>query len=303
MKWLKITLLFIVILGILYILSTSLRLKSDLKEAKKKLDNYRPNQMNLSYGNIEYLDIGAGETLLVCHGIFGGFDQGYESVKNFSNNYRIISPSRFGYLNSDILGNGTPKEQCKAYVELLDKLNIEKVFIVGESAGGTVAIRFALDYPNRCKGLILYSSAMPETKKPEKINLHQAPPDFLCNNLAMYLVSPFFKSTMGMDSSVVKTMLPINKRSTGVKIDGKITNPDMAINYDDYTVETIKVPILVLQAKDDKLTKYDKFIDSVKRFDNITLKVFNSGGHLLVGHDEEIRKTVSHFIYQANHNN
>ncbi|PID70938.1 MAG: alpha/beta hydrolase [Flavobacteriales bacterium] len=252
--------------------------------------------MALSYGNIEYLDKGTGEVILVCHGIFGGFDQGYESVKDLSNDYRIISPSRFGYLNSDILGKGTPEEQGKAYVELLDKLNIDKVFILGTSAGGTVAIRFALDYPERCKGLILYSSAMPETKKPAKINLHQAPPDFLCNNLAMYLISPFFKSIMGMESTVVKTMLPIDERKAGVKIDGEITNPDMAVNYDYYDIEMIKVPTLIIQAKDDKLTKYDKFVDSVKRFKNSTLKIFDSGGHLLVGHDKEIRETVSNFI-------
>lgn len=133
----------------------SIKLTIDLKDAKEKLKSYQPSQMILSYGNIEYLDRGDGEVLLACHGIFGGFDQGYESLKDLTKDFRILSPSRFGYLNSDVLGKGTPEEQCKAY-------------IVGTSAGGTVAIRFALDYPNRCKGLILYSSAMPETEKPKK---------------------------------------------------------------------------------------------------------------------------------------
>ena len=296
MKNLKILFVIIIISISFYTIIMSIKLTIDLKEANEKLKSYQPSQMILSYGNIEYLDRGDGEVLLVCHGIFGGFDQGYESLKDLTKDFRILSPSRFGYLNSHVLGKGTPEEQCKAYIELLDKLNIDKVFIVGTSAGGTVAIRFALDYPNRCKGLILYSSAMPETEKPKKINLYQAPPNFLCNNLPMYLISPFFKTIMGMESNVVKTMLPIDKRKKGVKIDGEITNPDMAVNYDNYNIEEIEIPTLIFQSKDDKITKYEKFITSVKRFKNSTLKIFETGGHLLVRHEKEINETVKNFI-------
>ena len=56
--------------------------------------------------------------------------------------------------------------QTAAYVELLDKLGIDKVYLLATSAGGSVAIRFALDYPQRTKGLILYCSAMPPVEKP-----------------------------------------------------------------------------------------------------------------------------------------
>lgn len=296
MKNLKILFIILIICIFFYTMIMSIKLNNDLKEANEKLKRYQPSQMILSYGNIEYLDRGNGEILLVCHGIFGGFDQGYESLKDLTKDYRILSPSRFGYLNSDVLGKGTPEEQCKAYIELLDKLNIDKVFIVGTSAGGTLAIRFALDYPNKCKGLILYSSAMPETEKPKKINLYQAPPNFLCNNFPMYLISPFFKTIMGMESNVVKTMLPIDKRKKGVKIDGEITNPDMAVNYDNYIIEEIEIPTLIFQSKDDKITKYEKFITSVKRFKNSTLKIFETGGHLLLGHEKEINETVINFI-------
>lgn len=296
MKNLKILFIILIICIFFYTMIMSIKLNNDLKEAIEKLKSYQSSQMILSYGNIEYLDRGNGEVLLVCHGIFGGFDQGYESLKDLTKDYRILSPSRFGYLNSNVLGKGTPEEQCKAYIELLDKLNIDKVFIVGTSAGGTLAIRFALDYPNRCKGLILYSSAMPETEKPKKINLYQAPPNFLCNNFPMYLISPFFKTIMGMESNVVKTMLPIDKRKKGVKIDGEITNPDMAVNYDNYIIEEIEIPTLIFQSKDDKITKYEKFITSVKRFKNSTLKIFETGGHLLLGHEKEINETVINFI-------
>lgn len=58
------------------------------------------------------------------------------------------------------LMENTPAEQATAYVELLDKLGIDRVYLLATSAGGSVAIRFALDYPERTKGLILYCYAM-----------------------------------------------------------------------------------------------------------------------------------------------
>ena len=61
-------------------------------------------------------------------------------------------------------------------MELLDRLGINEVYVLSTSAGGSVAIRFALDYPERTKGLILYCSAMPLTEKPAKYAEYVGPP-------------------------------------------------------------------------------------------------------------------------------
>ena len=45
--------------------------------------------------------------------------------------------------------NFNMKEEVQACVELLDKLGIDKVYLLATSAGGSIAIRFALDYPER----------------------------------------------------------------------------------------------------------------------------------------------------------
>ena len=117
---------------------------------------------------MSYVDSGSGEVILSIHGIFGGYDQAYDTCSDFSEKYRILAPSRFGYLGSDTMGSGTPKEQAKAYVELLDALGIPQVYVLATSAGGSVAIRLALDYPERIRGLILFCSAMPPAERPVK---------------------------------------------------------------------------------------------------------------------------------------
>ena len=286
----------VLLLLAVYLIVQGIRCSIAVKESKERLAAYGAETVQLSYGNTSYVDTGEGETILSVHGIFGGYDQAYDTCKDFSSDYRIIAPSRFGYLGSDILGDGTPAEQATAYVELLDKLGIDKVYLLATSAGGSVAIRFALDYPERTKGLILYCSAMPFTEKPEKYSEYAGPPAFLCNDFTMFLISPLFDPIMGMEPATIYSMLPVSDRKNGVVLDASVTNLDMARNYDDYRIEELQVQALVFHAKDDKLASYTDTEKAVKRFPNCTFIPFESGGHLIAGHGEEIKEAVSKFI-------
>lgn len=279
-----------------YLIVQGIRCSMATKEKQKQLSEYDAKMIPLSYGDMSYVDEGSGEVILSVHGIFGGYDQAFDTCKDFGSEYRILAPSRFGYLGSDILGSGTPAEQAAAYVELLDKLEIDKVFVLATSAGGSIAIRFALDYPERTKGLILYCSAMPPAQKPEKYSEYAGPPELLCNDYAMFLLSPLFEPIMGMNPTTIYSMLPISKRKDGVVLDASITNPDMARNYDSYVIESLQVPTLILHAKDDKLASYADVEKARNRFPNCTLVSFETGGHLMVGHGDEVKKAVTEFV-------
>lgn len=280
----------------IYLIVHGIRCNMAVKEGKERLVTYGAKTANLSYGNMTYVDRGEGKIILSVHGIFGGYDQAYDTCKNFSSDYRIIAPSRFGYLGSDILGNGTPAEQAFAYVELLDELGIDKVYLLATSAGGSIAIRFALDYPERTKGLILYCSAMPYAEEPKKYSEYVGPPAFLCNDYAMFFISPLFEPIMGMESSTIYSMLPVEDRKEGVILDASVTNPDMARNFDDYEIESLQVPSLILHAKDDKLANYEDTLNALGRFPNCKFISFETGGHMMVGHSKEIEKAVSEFV-------
>lgn len=53
---------------------------------------------------------------------------------------------------------GGRQEQSTALIELLDTLNIEKVYVLGASAGGTPAMRFTLDDPERTARALFFSA-------------------------------------------------------------------------------------------------------------------------------------------------
>lgn len=290
--------------GVLFIIATVLviqyvQLQRELAVAEQRLNDYQPQHRALSYGDMTYVDKGTGPVILVAHGISGGYDQGYEALHGKEDQYRILAPSRFGYLGSAVPEDASPKAQAAAYVELLDELGIEKVFLLGTSAGGTIAIRFALDYPDRTEGLILYSSAFPLAEKPESYSNYQGPPAFLCNDFSMWLLRPWFKPMMGMEPDTIYGMLPVNERKEGMVIDASIVNPDMARNFDQYPIEEMEVPALIVGARDDKLANFDAMEQAISRFQNYTLLAFDNGGHMMAGHEQEIDAALDAFIQKS----
>ncbi|MGI6072631.1 MAG: alpha/beta fold hydrolase [Lachnospiraceae bacterium] len=267
-----------------------------LTKAHKRLSNYDVKTAALSYGDVTYLDEGNGEVILSVHGIFGGYDQAYETVKARKSANRLIAPSRFGYLGSDTKDDGSPKAQADAFAELLDFLNIDSVFVLATSAGGTPAIRFALDYPERVKGLILFCSAMPPDQEPESYLQYQAPPKALISDYAMYLISPLFKPLMGLPPSTVEDIQPVSERKAGAILDGEQTNPDMERHFDQYSVESLKMPTLILHAKDDSVASFEKTRLAVPRFPDCTFIAFEDGGHMMAGHEQEINEALDRFL-------
>jgi pimeloyl-ACP methyl ester carboxylesterase len=145
----------------------------------------------------------------------------------------------------------------------------------------------------------LYSSAAPLKDKPETYTEYAGPPEFLCSNFGMWLLSPFFKPIMGMEPEVIHTMLPVSERREGMILDAKQANPDMARNFDDYSIESLQAPTLIFHAKDDKMADYALMEQAAPRFPNHTFITFETGGHLMQGHGGEIDKALDEFIAET----
>lgn len=296
------------ILLILFVLITIvvIQYKIDIKNAYERLNNYNIKVINTDYGKISYMDQGTGETILISHGIFGGYDQAFVSLKDLvGDSYRKIAPSRFGYPGSDLPYQATPRNQAKAFLNLLDELGIKKAYIITTSAGSAAGIIFAAEYPDRLKGLILLSSGVPNAKKTrDEIKGMMGPPAPIVNDFPMWLSTKYFgfvfKSMFAsdIDKSVFDTMLPVKPRKKGIKVDETITNIDMDINFDDYKIEKITVPILVIHAKDDPMAKYEN-IEKFIGLTNAKTALFETGGHLITGHDNAVSTAIKEFIEDA----
>ncbi len=293
----KVKIIVLVMLAILICLGV-INFLSTKKAAAERFATYeaKADTITTSFGKMSYIDEGAGEPIMSVHGICGGYDQAYDSLADKTKQYRVLAPSRFGYPGTDMPQNATIDMQTDAFVELLDYLEIEKTYVLATSAGGTSAIKFALNHPDRVKGLILYCSGYPRLEAPEKEISMAGPPSFLCNDFAMWAISPLFKPLMGMEQSTLTMIMPFAEKRDGIVFDGKVTNTDMYNHYKEYDLSQLKVPVLMIHAKDDKLADYEGVAPWAEKIPDCTFVPLEGGGHLMEGNEAVISVALDEFV-------
>lgn len=119
--------------------------------------------------SVHYKEQGAGQTaFILLHGFGASAFSWREVMGPFSELGRVIAYDRpaFGLTSRPMPGDWTgenpysPESQAAIVVGLMDALGIEKAWLVGNSAGGTVAVYTALTHPERVAGLILVDAAI-----------------------------------------------------------------------------------------------------------------------------------------------
>ena len=113
--------------------------------------------------NIHYKEAGAGERTFILLHPFGGSTYSWrEVIDEFAQYGKVIAYDRpaFGLTERPLPGDWEEnpygmKANVEILRELLDSMGVEKAVLVGNSAGGGVAVAFALEYPERIDELIL----------------------------------------------------------------------------------------------------------------------------------------------------
>lgn len=117
------------------------------------------SQIETSKGKVEFTALGNGRPMLI---VVGGHTNCKETIFHKGldpDKFCFITPSRPGYGLTPLTDqNKTPKGTAALLVALLDELSIQKVIVVGISAGGLTALEIAANYPDRVENLILMSA-------------------------------------------------------------------------------------------------------------------------------------------------
>jgi pimeloyl-ACP methyl ester carboxylesterase len=110
-------------------------------------------------GPVEYVLLGKGPILIPVHGGPGGFDQGLFVMQGWvERGFSILNFSRPGYLRTPLSSGKTMEDQADLIAALMDALDLQKGAILGVSAGGPIALQFALLHPDRIWALIMLSA-------------------------------------------------------------------------------------------------------------------------------------------------
>ncbi len=104
----------------------------------------------------------AAEPLLMLHPAMGSSRRFFSMVPGLARRYRVIRADTRGHGASQIPPADSPldkKRLMQDVLELLDHLKLDRVNVVGASAGGYSAQQLAIHHPERVKALVLIGSA------------------------------------------------------------------------------------------------------------------------------------------------
>jgi len=110
--------------------------------------------------DVAWFEAGRGEALILVHGLADDHRAWRRSLPDLMLRHRVILYDLRGHGQTS-LGNpdGTLRQLGADLIALMDALGVERAHVAGFSLGGTIAMRAAIDHPDRVGGLALVATS------------------------------------------------------------------------------------------------------------------------------------------------
>jgi len=228
---------------------------------------------------MEYIDKGNGNPVV----LFSGTPSGSDHILLFEgllDKFRIISPSRPGYLGTPLNGPSSITDQAWMFFDLLNKLNINKTSLLAHSGGGPYALEFVKLFPEKVDKLILCSALV----KPDKIGLLSR---IFWQNWILRLggfFAPQYKAYLQL-------LMPKRKR-----IDGFNNDAYNFKNMPVFNFSSINCPTLILHDLNDSFVKFEQ-AQLANHIPKSILMTFSGNHFLTIGPDkDEVYEAMEGFL-------
>ena len=149
------------------------------KAAVQKFNQPKPSESTIEVlgSKIFIRRGGVGEPLLFLHGA-GGIPQWLPVFDQLSKNYHVIVPDHPLFGRSDVPDwLDDISDMAYFYLDLLEKLDLRNVHLVGNSLGGWIALEIAVRSTARIKSLTLVSAAGIHVKGVPKADIFMMNPE------------------------------------------------------------------------------------------------------------------------------
>lgn len=263
-------------------------------------------------GPIEYATAGEGTPVLAIHGTAGGWDQALMSAAGLAEyGYRVIAPSRFGYLRTPPRADASPALEADTWVTLLDSLGVERVAVLSWSAGAAAAVQLALRHPERVSRLVFFVPGAGGIVPPAG-----NPPMWLVDAVfrwnfpiwaAQRLMPRLMLSWVAVPASLVPTLGPADREALESAIDilFPVSDRHDGMLYDarsqggafgTFSIDRIAAPTLWISAEDDLYGTLRVARHAAGAIPGARLLSYRTGGHLLLGRSRDFWPQIDRFI-------
>lgn len=205
---------------------------------------------------LEFVEQGDGDGLpvVMLHGVTDSWRSFAPVLPHLPRTLRAFALTQRGHGDADRPEAGYhPRDFAADVVAFADALGLERVFVVGHSMGSTNAMRFAIDHPDRCLGLVLAGAFARYQAHAELVGFWRDEVQRLVDPIDAALARDFQLSTLAQPVEpafldiVVGESLKVPARVWRAAFDGFMAD-EMAADY-----RRIAAPTLLLHGGRDQL--------------------------------------------------
>jgi pimeloyl-ACP methyl ester carboxylesterase len=115
--------------------------------------------MTLHGHAMSYVDSGTGPAVLFVHGLLGSHRNWAHLIDKLDDTNRVIVPDLFGHgASAKPVGDYSLGAHAGTLRDLLNRLGVDRVTLVGHSLGGGISMEFCYLFPERVERLVLVGS-------------------------------------------------------------------------------------------------------------------------------------------------
>jgi len=254
---------------------------------------------------IHYLDQGDGPVVVFLH----GSGSGASGHSNFKGNYPVLVEQGCRVIVPDLIGYGySDKPQdinyhLDVFVECvkqtLDAAGVNRYTLVGNSLGGAIAIKFALDYPDNVEKLVLMAPGgienqadyfqMPGMAMMKEVFTSAEP-------VTRDRMKDFFIKAFVIDPSVVTDELVDERHATMQLQNPRVVQTMVVPNMEDQLGD-LQCPILVFWGINENMMPETGIMKLAKKCHNVRVILVSECGHwVMLEHRDLFNRMTLDFV-------
>ncbi len=276
--------------------------------------NTKVKTIKLAGHNINYVESGEGDAILLLHGASIGWGAWHLNIVELAKYFHVYALDLPGSGHSqpvDFRNLTIDEDYVKVVVQFIIRNNLKKVNLIGHSFGGVVAIKIALEYPDLVNKLILvnplgFSSKIPNSQKavgiyriahflsrtavkPNRKNMEKFVKDPLYDQSSVdpEFVDYFFEGVTKHKSS--HPLLFMNSLTRRLKMKAEVVILDR--------LEDINKPVMVIIGEKDRMLPIKKILKKIRLIPGVKVELFRETGHVPpIEKSEKFNNTVLKFL-------
>jgi 4,5:9,10-diseco-3-hydroxy-5,9,17-trioxoandrosta-1(10),2-diene-4-oate hydrolase len=282
--------------------------------------SYEATSRTTSYDGLElhYHEAGDGpDALILLHGA----GPGVSGWSNFSGNLEHYA-GRFRTVIVDMPGFGKsahPAEYDRSYlryasdavVSLMDELGIDQAHVLGNSLGGSVAVRLVIAYPDRVRRMVLMGPgsalsiglfAPRPSEGIRRLMEFQTAPEKTREKMEAFLRSMVFDQSLVTDEMIDQRFAQATDPTTAGGLKAmQVANQKFPVDGELWReAGGIRHEVLITWGREDRVQPLDGAFVGFRLLENARLHVFPKCGHwAMVEQRDEFQRLTTDFYLQS----